>query len=240
MKTMFIAFYLTIIPALLFAEMTVTVLDIAGNVQVRYGIEERWHSVTPGLLLRDIDTIMTGEEAEVILELSDGRQFVLSSNSILDIADLRTILQKELFMYLTTQKIKRIELPEEKRQLRMGDVSVVHGSKKDADSTDNDSTSAKIWNPEFNGALALHLQKFFPNAIVKLHKILEKYGMVKGSQKIYFYIAKSLEALNLNGQAIDAYQFVIDHAEQSDSSDEEARERAAEARKAIKRLRAKG
>jgi len=240
MKTVFIAFYLAIVPALLLAETTVTVLDVTGNVQVRYGIDEIWHAVTPGLILRDIDTIMTGEEAEIILKLSDGRRFVLSGNSTLDIADLRTIMQKELFLYLTTQKIKRIELPEGKRNLRMGDVSIVHGSKKNADSTDNDSSSANLWIPEFNGALALHVQKFFPNAVVKLHKILEKYGMVKDSQKIYFYIAKSLEAMNLDGQAIDAYQFVVDHVELSDSPDEEARKRAAEARKAIKRLRTKG
>jgi tetratricopeptide (TPR) repeat protein len=218
------------------AENSVTVIETHGDVHVRYGVEENWYPATPGLLLRDIDTIMTGEGGEVILQLQDGRRFILGRNSVLDIADLRFVMQKELFLYLTTQKVKRIELPDKNASLRIGNVSVVHGENRNADSTEIDSSEVKGWTPEFNGARALYKQKYFPNAVIKLHKILERYVLGDDSAQIYFYIGKSLEALKMTGQAIDAYQFVVDHFEQKKAGDEKAKLRALEAREAIKRL----
>jgi len=135
--------------------------------------------------------------------------------------------------------VRRIEALDTKTPLRIGNVSVVHGGKRDADSTSSDSAKAKRWLPEFNGALALYMQKYFPNAVIKLHKILERHILGDDSAQIYFYIGKSLEALNLSGQAIDAYRVVVDHFEQNKPISDEAEHRVSEARKAIQRLQKK-
>jgi tetratricopeptide (TPR) repeat protein len=240
MKRIFLVSFIILISVYgVYADNSVTVIRVTGPVHVRYGIEETWHPVTAGLLLRDIDTIMTGEGSEVILQLQDGRRFTLGRNSILDIADLKIVLQKELFLYLTTQKVMRLEPPDSTKPVRIGNVSIVHGGKRDADSIQSDSVTINTWIAEFNGAIALYMQKYFPNAVIKLHKILEKYHLGDNRVQIYFYIGKSLEALNLSGQAINAYQFVVDHFEQNKPQGEDAERRASEARMAIQRLRSK-
>ena len=211
MKKTLIISILTLITAQLSVAMQgVTIVRYSGTVNVRPGVEETWQPVTKGQILEEIDTIVTGEDGQVVLQLQNGKTFTLYGNSILDILDLRQITEKELFLFLMSKKVEQIEPRKEKTRLKVGNVSVVHGEPKSEKEmvASKESVSDKR-GKEKNGARALYEQEFYPNTIVKLHKILTKYPDIEDSGEIYFYLGKSFEALKKTGQALDAYNEAI-------------------------------
>jgi tetratricopeptide (TPR) repeat protein len=214
------------------------IVSISGEVKIRRGVEEDWHHAAVGMLLETLDTILTLERAEVVLELNDGATFRLGSNAMLDVADLRKITERELFLYLMSEKIGKIPPRQEKTRLRVADVSVVHGESK-AKSTGNAAGNSddNRWVQEANGAKALYAQQYFPNAVVRLHKILAKYPDLNDCGEIYFLLGNAFEALNKPGQAIDAYQVVIEKSKEAACDGSEAKYWIEEAQKAMERLK---
>ena len=65
------------------AEISVKIIHLGGNVKIRYGLEENWKSASVGILLKEIDTILTGENSEVVLKYENGNTFQLGSNSMI-------------------------------------------------------------------------------------------------------------------------------------------------------------
>ncbi len=185
--------------------------------------------------VKRVDTIHTGEYAYVIILTVEGDRFKLGSNALLDISDLRKIMENELFLFLMANKIDRIPSPEDKTRLRVGKVSVVHGEDKmKMDSISSDSSKPNLFIQEFNGAQALYSQNYYANAIIKFHKILLKYELLENTGEIYLYIGKSFEALNQPGQATDAYKIVLDFYQ--DKTSDDAHKFIVQARSAIERL----
>jgi len=220
------------------AEIAVTVIKSSGNVKVRYGLDEKWQPLALGNILKDIDTILTGEQSEAVLKLESGTTFKLGSNAVLDIGDLRKIYEKELFLYLMSKKVENMEPRYEKTPLRIGNVSVVHGESKKIKDTGTFLQGEQDWAEwELNGAIDLQDQAYHPNAIIKLHTILDKYPETIDMGKVYFYIAQSFEALNMYGQAIDAFEVVIDAYSQETKINEEKKVRLAASEKAVERLK---
>ena len=219
------------------------VIKISGDVKVRRGVEEDWQPASVGMLLEDIDTILTGSDGVVILQTmqtTDGNNFELGNNSILDISDLRKITEKELFLYLMSKKVQKIEPRNGKTRLRIGKVSVVHGeSKVESEKIPDSNLKFGFLLQEKNGARALHEQKLYPNSIIKYHKILEKYNAAKNCGEIHFYLGKSFEALNQIGQAIDAYQQTIYLQQQPGCDNSKTKTWSAEAKKAVVKLKQK-
>ena len=127
------------------AEISVKIIHLGGNVKIRYGLEENWNSASVGILLKEIDTILTGENSEVVLKYEDGNTFQLDSNAMLDIGDLRKIYEKELFLYLMSKKVDQIETNDEKTPLRIGNVSVVHGESKSVPDSARETTVKTDW-----------------------------------------------------------------------------------------------
>ena len=216
------------------------VTKLSGEVNIRRGVEEDWQPASDGILLEDIDTILTGADGVVVLQTNDGIKFELGNNSILDISDLRKISEKELFLYLMSKKVQKIEPRNGKTRLRIGKVSVVHGeSKVESENVPGNNSKSDFLIQEKNGARALHEQSLYPNSIIKYHKILEKYDAGKDCGEIHFYLGKSFEALNQIGQAIDAYQEAIDQLQQPGCDNPNAKKWSAEAKQAIEKLKQK-
>jgi len=218
------------------AEMNVRIISLNGDVKVRYGLEEKWQPAAIGMMLKDIDTILSGENAEVVIKTIDQKSFILGSNAILDIADLREVQERELFLYLMSKKVDKITPHKNKTRLRVGNVSVVHGSKNIvADSSAFDSTQINWFIFEKNGALALQMQRYYTNSIIKLHKIIEKYESQINKGEMFFYIAKGFEAINKKGQAIDAYEKSLSYYKSKE--DGNAQERIIEIENNLKGLK---
>jgi hypothetical protein len=189
--------------------LEVKVIYTSGDVKCRFGVEEHWSDVKSGIILKEIDTILTGKTGKVTLQFSDGAHFTLGANAILDIADLRKVNDQELFIFLMKMKVDKIEKKGEATPLRIGNVSVVHGTSKDT--TRLTSLKSELETPERvkNGIIALFNQEFFPNTIMKIHKIKDEVELNQNCGELYFYLGKSFELIDHPGQALDAYQKVI-------------------------------
>jgi len=199
---------------------------ITGDVKIRRGLDEEWRPASSGTILDTIDSILTGE-GEAVLELPDGRTFRISSQTILDIADLRLITEQELFLLLMSDKIQKMPKRSDKTKLEIGDINVVHGSsQQDAATQKKEDSKRELWQMEKNGVIALYNQDFTPNAILKINNILAKYPEIEDCGEIYSYLGNSFEKLDKPGQAIDAYKMVI--ANSCDSEDSLKRKHAAE------------
>ena len=119
-----------------FSQNRVEVLSTRGDVRICRGLEETWHPAGVGMDLNQIDTILTGEDGEVVLILDGSSRFTMGGRSILDISDLRAITQRELFLYLMSQKISKIERRPGNSTLRIADVNVVRAEKKGSEISD--------------------------------------------------------------------------------------------------------
>jgi hypothetical protein len=237
-KNLLIIIYIMSLTGFASAQIRIKVVHTSGDVKVRYGLEENWQPAVTGVFLKDIDSILCGENSEAVLKLESGETFALGSNAVLDVGDLRMIYEKELFLYLMSKKLEDIEPRLEKTPLRVGNVSVIHGESRARADSSKAARSESSWaERELNGALDLFAQKFYSNTIIKLHKILEKYDSFLDTGKIFFYIARSFEALELNGQAIDTYKIVIDNLENQNSINDETKKILAESKKAVERLK---
>ncbi len=232
-RTFLTVFILVNFSQVTWAETKVKIAKASGEVKIRRGVEETWHPASAGTRLDEIDSILTGEGASVVLETPDGKTFELGSNSILDIADLRRISERELFLFLMSKKINQIEPRQEKTKLRIGNVNVVHGELKSNPQNTGNSVN-ELWVFEKNGAKALFAHDYTTNAVLKLNKILRKYPNLNDCGEIHSYLGKGFEKLNKPGQAIDAYQTAIKRSAETCSSNSKLWLNEAES--ALKRL----
>lgn len=216
----------------------VTIVNVKGNVRVRYGIEEQWQAAKTGMVLRSIDTILSGSDGQVKLELSSGKIFEMDNDTYLDIVDLKNIDEQELFLFLMSKKVQKIEKSDSKNRLKIGNVSVVHGnSKVQADSSENDEKVSNWSKQETNGAVSLYLQKFYPNTIVKMKKLMSKYSALENQGKLYYYLAKSFDALDMKGQARENYQVVMKIYQNKDTLTAEEKNRFTDSEQALNSLK---
>ena len=217
-SSIYILFFFIFLAQIVRAEVSVKIIKSTGDAKVRFGLDEEWQKSAVGINLKEIDTILTGENGEIVLQFESGKKFMLGNNSILDIGDLREIQEQELFLFLMAKKVDKIEPRQEKTKLRIGDISSLHGSKKASDDTSQATLIDNLdADKEINGSIALYMQNYYTNTLYKLYNLLDKYKSKLNLGKVNFYIAKAFEALDKKGQALDAYQRVIQNYENIDS-----------------------
>lgn len=220
-------------------EAQVRITDLKGDVKIRKGMEETWRPAELGKLLDEIDTILTGNDnSSAKIVLVDGANFELGSNSYLDIIDLRKISENEMMLFLMSQKVKNIEPRNQKTPLRVGNVSVVHGESKSNSGQQTEQNINFDWyKKETNGARALYANEMYTNAVIKLNKIKVKYAGIENCAEINYYLGQSFEALNQNGQAIDAYEIAINTIMELKLNDTESQQNLNGSKLALKRLK---
>lgn len=188
-------------------ESSVQIAALHGDVRVRRGLEERWSPASVGMSLDDIDTILTGEGSHVLLQIEEGMTFTLGGLSVLDIGDLRRITERELFLFLMSEKINRIGPVNDDSRIRIDNVSVTRADNKNARENDHSAVIRNDFSTmEINGARALYDQKYYPNAIIKFHRLMAKNLPEEARITAFFYLGKSFEGISESGRAIEAYQ----------------------------------
>ncbi|MBD3376456.1 hypothetical protein GF406_15585 [candidate division KSB1 bacterium] len=211
---------------LLFASsFATTLVEVKGDVRVRQGLDESWQNAAAGMELQDIDTILC-LEGRAVLQLDDGQRFTLGSQSILDIGDLKTVTRQQLFLYLMSLKIEQLPDRPQGTPVRLGKVSIVHGTKPTSESAD-DSFDDRI-EQELNGAKALYANELYANAIIKWHKIRKRYPQQGSCGEIDSRIALSFEQLKETGRAIDAWQRVQEQTAECETPQAQQLARTAE------------
>jgi hypothetical protein len=188
---------------------SVKIIEVSGQVHFRQGVEETWQTAKPGILLEDIDSIISEKDGKAILETAEGRRFKLGPNSQIDIADLRRLSNEELFLHLMKEKLKKIGSRPEKTPLRVGTVSAVHGSSQDTSKNIPATENEIDPEPIINGIRALFTQDYYPNTILKIHRFLNLYQAPSDCGELYYYLGYSFEELHQPGQAIEAYRSSI-------------------------------
>ena len=197
------------------SEMKVELINVAGDVKVRFGLNEEWQKAESGQILDEFDSILTGQDGRATLYIKDGAGFTIKSRTFLDIADLRTIKKDELFLVMMSRKVEKLE-PVNNKTIKIGNVSVIHGSEeKLAQDADANAGTLDWYNLEINGAKALYDYGYYTNAAVKLCKIRDKYTDDQDCGESDYWLGKSLEAVNYTGHAMDAYQKALDEFKRS-------------------------
>ncbi len=234
-KTILLFALLLTSQALAQAAMSVKIVQLVGEVKVRRGVEEKWETAAIGTLLEEVDTITTWERGEVVLELSNGATFRLGGNAILDIADLREITERELFLLLMSQKVGKLAPRSEKIPLRIGEVSAVRSEDKSAKQA-GVRAATHIWQMETNAARALRAQNFLTNAALKLHRVKEKFLQREDCGEVSLELAQVFEALRQTGRARDEYQAALAECKTEACSEAATQKRMAVIAEALQRL----
>jgi tetratricopeptide (TPR) repeat protein len=221
----------------LLAEPTVRIVKLHGDVRVRRGLEEAWSPAGVGMPLKPLDTIFSGEASEVVLALEDQSRFILGGNAVLDIGDLRRITERQLFLFLMSQKVSRIAAPDSASAIHITNVSVVRGSQKQIQAEPSLQVDTQGWIREKNGARALLEADYYTNAIVKFYKIMQRYPAVRDKGEIHWYLGQAFEALKETGRAVDAYQTALEQVNDSSLASQPAAERKTLIEAALRRLK---
>ncbi|MBD3288172.1 hypothetical protein GF337_05155 [candidate division KSB1 bacterium] len=234
-KLAYILISIIVTTGVLLAEFDkVTIISISGQVKVRQGLDENWTPAGEGMQLKPVDTILSEEDAQAVIEIPGKGRFVLGENSMLDIGDLRDISEKEMFLFLMSQKVQKMSPHDGNKELKIGNVSVVHGEDRGKPGVTEGDRQDSRWEREKNGAEALLQHEYYTNAVVKLTNILLRYPGINDCGEVHYFLGKAFEALNKKGQAVDAYREVLNAKDCESAS---ARKWHAEAQMAIEKLK---
>ena len=220
-----------------FLVASVRIDQLSGEVKIRRGLDENWQTAHAGMDLEPLDTILTGEKGRVKLRLAEGGLFTLGANAILDIADLRRISKRELFLIITSEKIELLPQRKAGSGMQIENVNILHGEKK-VEKKNRQKPDLKIsWLRNRNGGIDLLEQQFYSNAIVKFHKMLKKFIEVKDCGEIYYYLGQAFEGLQNDGQALENYSNALQQNLRDDCVENADAIRRASTKEAIKRLK---
>jgi hypothetical protein len=220
------------------AEDAVRIVRLRGDVRVRRGMEETWVPAGAGMLLKPLDTIFTGEASEAVLSMEDGSRFTLGGNAVLDAGDLRRITERQMFLFLMSQKVGRLTAPDSTAPLHIANVSVVRGSDKRVEAGSSTAADERGWVREKNGARALFDAGYVTNTVVKLHKIMQRYPLADDHGEIQFSLGQAFEALNETGRALDSYNASLEAINRNPDNGKTATDRRAKIEAAQGRLKA--
>ncbi len=213
MKILRVVFLLLFVFAIqLVAQPAARILSQHGCVLVRPGLSESWQEAKVGMALESFDTILTTEDSEVLIQTQDGGRLRIGANIILDISDIKRLSEREMFLWLVSQKIEQLPKRQDKTPLRFGQITSVHGEEKTAQ-TALAAERPRRWRAEVNGAATLLENAFNTNTIVKCHKILRHYPEQNDCGEIHFYLGRAFEAIHHTGQALAAYQQALQRLE---------------------------
>ncbi len=217
------------------AAASVRIVQLSGEVKIRRAVEEKWEAAATGMLLEESDTIMTLERGEVLLELATHATFRLGGNALLEVADLREISERQLFLWLMSEKVGKLKPRSEKIPLHLGEVSSPRGANASKD-------SARVhvrptWRMEVNAAQALRAQNFLPNAALLLHRVQTKHSQREDCGEVSFELAQAFEALRQIGRARDEYQTALTQTTEQQCDAAAAKMRRAAITTALQRLK---
>jgi hypothetical protein len=221
----------------LLSEPAVRIASVRGDVRVRRGLEEAWFPAGAGMLLKPLDSVFAGEASEAVLLLEDGTRFSLGGNAVLDVSDLRRITERQMFLFLMSQKVERLAATDSSAAIHIVNVSVVRGSQKQASPEPAPQADVRGWTLEKNGAKALLDADYCTNAVVKFYKILQRHPDVRDGGEIHWLLGRAFEALKETGRAADAYRTALDQTNDGTLKPSETAERRAWLEAALRRLK---
>ncbi len=182
------------------------VISVKGKAMLRMGLSEKWEPVKVNDVLKPADTILSGENCEIVLETPQNTQFVINKNTLLDLADVRPLTIYELLLFLTDKELDKIPYEENKETISETKIGVIHGDKKSFESSGINITNEDMTAYKLAGIEALLNNKYTESAIARFSVLTSRYEMKKEFLPVAFKTGKALEQLSLLGNARDIYE----------------------------------
>lgn len=201
------------------AEISFTVLKFKGNAQIREGMNEKWQPVQVGQILREMDSVVTGSDAEISVLRSDGFKTIIPEECLLEVFELVLVSEQDLILFLTGEKLREIKPLHEKRDLKLSPIHVIHGEKYETPETDSTLLNVQIAALEMNGVQMLMDLEYFTNAIIKLRKIKRIYPNKIDLAQAEFQEAICFESIQHYGNAIAVFEKIVRNFSESEYSE---------------------
>jgi len=169
---------------------------VSGNVSIMRGTEEEWKTVQWGQKLTTSDLITTGEKSYVQLSNHNG-QFILQSNSALNLSNVKKLTINELLLALAAEEIRNIPAKKNNSNLKN---TAVYG---------NESSNSKIMAPslkelgfkKINGSKQLAESGYKESALVVAKETFRKYPETKTNIEDRLYFVDLMLNLRLKNEA---------------------------------------
>jgi hypothetical protein len=185
----------------------ITVSRVQGDVQVRAGMQETWQPVKKGDELKPHDSILTGENATVVLlvrsaEGKNPAKISIPADVILDLSDIRTLTRDELILKLTMERVRSSSYDWKNSELQIPNATVVHGEKREEVGVVVDDASARL---RMNGTKVLFQNGFFSTCALKGLSLMGRFPSLGETFENRYMVAESLERSDLRGEALHEY-----------------------------------
>jgi hypothetical protein len=186
-----------------------TLAKLKGAVLVRHGVDEHWVTVSAGDVLKPEDSIQLSPNASATLRFEDGAELALPSSVIIDCSDLRRMSQEELSLLLAMQKVRNVNPGEKRDDFGFPRTTTVHGANATGDATGSAVTrDLTAGMRQLNGAQVLYRHGYYGTCVYRSRSVFAHYPSLAGSLDARLAIARSFDALGMDGEALEEYDAI--------------------------------
>ncbi|MBI9072065.1 MAG: hypothetical protein JEY94_10730 [Melioribacteraceae bacterium] len=159
---------------------------VSGTVKMLRGTSENWENVTSGKKLNSTDLIVT-EEKSFIKISNNTTNFVLESNSAIDISKVKNMSMDDLLLALAMEDIRAIPQKDSKSNVKN---TAVYGENKGVEKSveATEATSVYLGVKLLNGAKQLAKSGYKESALVTARETYRKHPstLTNFNDRIYF------------------------------------------------------
>jgi hypothetical protein len=201
MKGLFLLFTVVLMTVPLLAN-TYAVKAVRGAVEVRRGVAEEWKAVKAGDLLRPEDSMRTGKKSSATIAI-DGRQLTVPEQTIVDIADFRSMTQEEFLLKLAMENV--LAVPQrEKGNIAIPRTTVLHGAEMGKESA-GAVPGAEFGPMQLQGAKLLYENSFYATSVLKSKETFRLYPDLQANVDARLRVAGAFEKMKLAVEAMTEY-----------------------------------
>lgn len=180
------------------------VVEVKGDVTVRFGVSQEWHAVRVGDVLKPEDSMKSGKRSSATLLVDGTKRIVIPENVIVDLSDFRKLTQEELLLKLAMERVRAIPVEDKRDGLIVPQTTVIHGAEKNT--VEQSSRSIDIGLLQLNGTRVLYNGGYYATCALKAKEVLRLYPEFSNNIKARLMIASALEKENLKGEALTEYR----------------------------------
>lgn len=195
-------FFLTLLIAVPILANTYSVKAVRGTVEVRRGVAEEWRTVKVGDLLRPEDSMRTGKKSSATIAI-DGKQLTVPEQTIVDIADFRSMTQEEFLLKLAMENVLAVP-PRENGNFAIPRTTVLHGAEPGKESAGT-VPKTEMGTMQLQGAKLLYDNSYYATSVLKTKETFRLYPDLGSNVDARVRMAGAFEKMKLTNEAMTEY-----------------------------------